>query len=113
MGGGGGTSRGSGAPREWGVKRQGRAKRMSGGGDAATSRRGAPRHAERMSSGGNATTSQTRGTGDYGMTRGNGGMRGRDAGRLEVAAKGKREVGGGGCALRGRGASRGRGALRG
>ncbi len=41
------------------------------------------------------------------MTRGNGGMRGGDAGRSEMAAKGKWEVGGGGCTPRGRGALRG------
>ncbi len=35
---------------------------------------------------GNATTSQTRGTGGHGAMRGDGGMRGRDAGRLEAAA---------------------------
>jgi hypothetical protein len=33
---------------------------------------------------GNATTSQTRGMGGHGATRGNGGMRGGDAGRSEV-----------------------------
>jgi hypothetical protein len=35
--------RGRGAPRGWHVERQGHAKRMSGGGNATTSRRGAPR----------------------------------------------------------------------
>ncbi len=71
--------------RGWRVERQGRAKRMSGRGDGTTSRRGAPRRAERMSGGGDATTSQTKGTGGHGMMRGNGGMRGRDAGRSWVA----------------------------
>ncbi len=35
---------------------------------------------------GDATTSRTRGTGGYGTTRGDGGMRGRDARRSEAAA---------------------------
>jgi hypothetical protein len=43
-------------------------------------------HAKRMSNGGDATTSRTRGTGGHGMTRGNGAMRGGDAGRWEAAA---------------------------
>jgi hypothetical protein len=55
---------------------------------------------------GNVTTSQSRVTGGHGAMRGNDGMRGGDAGRLEAAAKGKQEVGGGGCALRGRGMPR-------
>jgi hypothetical protein len=43
-------------------------------------------HAERMSGGGNATTSRTRGTGGHGATRGNGVMICGDAGRWEVVA---------------------------
>ncbi len=50
----------------WHVERQGCAKRMSGGG--------------------NATTSRTSGKGGHGMTRGNGMMRGGDTGRWEAVA---------------------------
>ncbi len=113
VGGGGSASRGRGLPRGWHTEAQGHTKRMSGGGNATTSRRGAPRYTERMTGGGNATTSWTRGAEGHGATRGNGKMRGRGTGRLEAAAKGKQEVGGGGCALRGRGIFRGRGAPRG
>ncbi len=42
--------------------------------------------AKRISGGGNGTTSRTRGMGGHGMTRGDGTMRGRDAGRWEGAA---------------------------
>ncbi len=41
---------------------------------------------KRMSGGGDTTTSQARGTGGHGVTRGNGAMRGGDAGRWEAAA---------------------------
>ncbi len=41
---------------------------------------------ERMSGGGNATTSRSIGTGGHGTMRGNDMMRGRDAGRWEVVA---------------------------
>jgi hypothetical protein len=43
-------------------------------------------HAKRMSNGGDATTSWTRGTGGHCTMRGNGAMRGGDAGRWEAAA---------------------------
>jgi hypothetical protein len=39
-----------------------------------------------MSNGGDATTSWTRGTGGHGATRGDGAMRGRDAGIWEAGA---------------------------
>jgi hypothetical protein len=50
----------------WRVERQGRAKRMRGGGDA--------------------TTSWTKSMGDHGMTRGAGAIRGKDTSRWEVVA---------------------------
>jgi hypothetical protein len=43
-------------------------------------------HAKRMSSGGNAATSRTRGMGGRRTMRGNSAVRGRDAGRSEAAA---------------------------
>jgi hypothetical protein len=41
--------------------------------------------AKRMSSGGNVTTSRTRGTGGHSLTRGDGTMRGGDAGKWKAA----------------------------